>query len=120
MHLFRSAPASSSEFPVPGYFHRVDGRAHPLTLEKVERLAKKLDEKIPTFASEYGGRLCAILEGTEGNFLEAKERFLGQEVDDEVRAHSTEGIVATFREELMKEQKESTRRQSAVCQCICS
>ena len=57
------------------------------TIEKQE-LAKALEEKIPVLAREHGGKLNAILRGSNAAFKQAKDRFLDQ-LEDHVRASMT-------------------------------
>ena len=53
-------------------------------IEKLE-LAEALEEKIPTLAQGHGGKLNAILRGSDAAFKEAKDRFLDQ-LDDHLKA----------------------------------
>jgi glutathionylspermidine synthase len=43
-----------------------------------EELTKALEEKIPSWAREHGGKLNAILKGSDAAFKQAKDRFLDQ------------------------------------------
>jgi hypothetical protein len=47
------------------------------TIEKQE-LTKALEERIPELAQEHGGKLDAILRGSDTTFKQAKDRFLDQ------------------------------------------
>jgi hypothetical protein len=48
--------------------------------QKMEKqdLAKALEKKIPTWPQEYGGKLNAILRGSDAAFRQAKTWFLDQ------------------------------------------
>lgn len=46
-------------------------------LEKME-LTRELEEKLPVLVRDHGGRLNAILIGSEATFKQAKDRFLDQ------------------------------------------
>ncbi len=58
--------------------------------QKIEKqeLAKALEEKIPALAREHGGKLNAILRGSDTAFKQAKDRFLDQ-LEDHLRASMT-------------------------------
>lgn len=49
-----------------------------------EELTKALDEKIPVLAQEHGGKLNAILKGSNAAFKQAKDKFL-DELEDYLR-----------------------------------
>jgi hypothetical protein len=53
-----------------------------------EELTKTLEEKIPVLAWEYGGKLNAILRGSDAAFKQAKDRFLDQ-LEDHLRTFMT-------------------------------
>ena len=53
-----------------------------------EELTKALEEKIPVLAREYGGKLNAILRGSDAAFKQAKDRFLDQ-LEDHLTAFMT-------------------------------
>lgn len=48
--------------------------------QKIEKqeLAKALEENIPALAREHGGKLNAILKGSDAAFKQARDRFLDQ------------------------------------------
>jgi hypothetical protein len=50
----------------------------PMVTQKIEKeeLAKALEEKIPALAQEYGGKMDAMLRGSDAAFKQAKERIL--------------------------------------------
>jgi hypothetical protein len=50
-----------------------------------EELTKALQEKIPALAREHGGKLNAILRGSDSAFKQAKDRFLDQ-LEDHIKA----------------------------------
>lgn len=64
--------------------------ARHMIAQKVEKqeLARALEEKIPAWAQEYGGKLNAILRGSDAAFKQAKNRFLDQ-VEDHLKASMT-------------------------------
>ena len=64
--------------------------ARHVVAQKVEKqeLARALEEKIPAWAQEYGGKLNAILRGSDAAFKQAKNRFLDQ-VEDHLKASMT-------------------------------
>jgi glutathionylspermidine synthase len=51
-------------------------------------LAQAFEEKIPAWAQEYGGKLNAILRGSDAAFKQAKNRFLDQ-LEDHLKASMT-------------------------------
>jgi hypothetical protein len=53
-----------------------------------EELTKALEEKIPSLAKEHGGKLNAILRGSDAAFKQAKDRFLDQ-LEDHLRESVT-------------------------------
>lgn len=53
-----------------------------------QELTNALEEKIPALAREHGGKLNAILRGSDAAFQQAKDRFLDQ-LEDHVRAFMT-------------------------------
>ena len=57
--------------------HRVFQSHGAQKMEKQD-LAKALEEKVPVWASEYGGKLNAILRGSNTAFKQAKNRRLDQ------------------------------------------
>jgi hypothetical protein len=61
--------------------------AKHMIAQKVEKqdLAEALEEKIPAWAQEYGGKLNAILRGSDAAFKQAKNRFL----EDHLKASMT-------------------------------
>ena len=61
-----------------------------IVAQKVEKedLAKALEEKIPAWAQEYGGKLNAILRGSDAAFKQTKNRFLDQ-LEDRLKASMT-------------------------------
>jgi hypothetical protein len=62
-----------------------------MVAQKVEKqdLANALDEKIPAWAQEYGGKLNAILRGSDAAFKQAKTGFL-ERLEDHLKASMTE------------------------------
>ena len=52
---------------------------------ETQELTKALEEKIPALAREHGGKLNAILRGSDTAFKQAKGRFLDQ-LEDHIRA----------------------------------
>jgi hypothetical protein len=64
--------------------------ARQMVAQKVEKqdLVKALEEKIPAWAQEYGGKLNAILRGSDAAFKQAKNRFLDQ-LEDHIKASMT-------------------------------
>lgn len=46
-------------------------------IEKME-LTRKLEKKVPVLVRDHGGRLNAMLLGSEATFKQAKDRFLHQ------------------------------------------
>ena len=58
--------------------------------QKMEKqdLAKALEKKIPAWPQEYGGKLNAILRGSDAAFKQAKDRFLDQ-LEDHLTASMT-------------------------------
>lgn len=65
--------------------------ARHMVAQKVEKqdLAKALEERIPTWAQEYGGKLNTILRGSDATFEQAKSRFLDQ-LEDHLKASMNE------------------------------
>lgn len=61
-----------------------------MVAQKIEKqeLTNALEEKIPALAREHGGKLNAILRGSDAAFKQAKDRFLDQ-LEDHVRAFMT-------------------------------
>ncbi|PMD15108.1 hypothetical protein NA56DRAFT_664241 [Hyaloscypha hepaticicola] len=57
-----------------------------IVVQKIEKeeLTKALEEKIPILAREHGGKLNAILRGSDIAFKQAKDRFLDQ-LEDHLR-----------------------------------
>jgi glutathionylspermidine synthase len=49
-----------------------------------EELTKALEENIPVLAQEQGGKLNAILKGSDAAFKQAKDKFLDQ-LEDHLR-----------------------------------
>jgi hypothetical protein len=51
-----------------------------MAAQKMEKqdLGKALEEKVPAWAPEYGGKLNAILRGSDAAFKQAKNRRLDQ------------------------------------------
>jgi hypothetical protein len=64
--------------------------ARHMVAQKVEKqdLAEALEEKIPVWAQEYGGKLNTILRGSDPAFKRAKSRFLDQ-LEDHIKASMT-------------------------------
>jgi hypothetical protein len=75
-----------------------------MVIQKVEKqeLAMALEEKIPAWAQEYGGKLNAILRGSDAAFKQAKNRFLDQ-VEDHLKASMTKLYTP---EQIMRRNKE--------------
>jgi hypothetical protein len=61
-----------------------------MVAQKIEKeeLTKALEEKIPALAGEHGGKLNAILRGSDAAFKQAKDRFLDQ-LEDHLKASMT-------------------------------
>jgi hypothetical protein len=61
-----------------------------MVAQKIEKqeLTKVLEEKIPALAQEHGGKLNAILRGSDAAFKQAKDRFLDQ-LEDHLTASMT-------------------------------
>jgi hypothetical protein len=57
-----------------------------IVAQKIEKeeLTKALEEKIPELAQEHGGKLNAILKGSDAAFTQAKDKFLDQ-LEDHLR-----------------------------------
>ncbi|KAL1966245.1 hypothetical protein VTN77DRAFT_4598 [Rasamsonia byssochlamydoides] len=70
-------------------------------IEKQE-LTRALEEKIPALAREHGGKLNAILKGSDTAFKQAKDRFLDQ-LEDYLRASMTKLYAP---EQMMRRNKE--------------
>jgi glutathionylspermidine synthase len=64
--------------------------ARHMVAQKIEKqeLTKALEEKIPALAREHGGKLNAILRGSDAAFKQAKDRFLDQ-LEDHLRVSMT-------------------------------
>jgi len=64
--------------------------ARPMVAQKIEKqgLTKALEEKILALAREHGGKLNAILRGSDVAFKQAKDRSLDQ-LEDHLRASMT-------------------------------
>jgi glutathionylspermidine synthase len=75
-----------------------------MVAQKIERLelTQALEDKIPALAQEHGGKLNAVLRGSDAAFKQAKDRFLDQ-LEDHFRSCITKMYVP---EQIIRRSKE--------------